>query len=177
MVVSDDTPLGPIIDDSNDPALIKPKKIGDNLEDEELNAIVYLLKNNVSFKEVIDIHNSNIIGDYGTYVFNLDSATITDKGVLITAETLNNIGTVKLINPLFENSKYTLFLTVVHINDVNLGLTEETDNIEVSEIEIELKNNIPIMIPFYRLKINYIVDFKGIIEITHDIPEISYEVW
>lgn len=154
------------------PALLKTKKIGENLEIKEFNAIMFLLKKNTSFKEVIDIHNPEIIGDYGTYVFNLDTATITDKGILITNQTLSNIGTVRLVDPVFAKSKYALYLTVTHINDVNLGMGEDSDNIEVSELIIELEADTNVRIPFNRLDINYIVGFKGLVVITHDIPEI-----
>ena len=71
------------------PSLLKIKKLGERLTHEEFNAIIYLLKKNTELKEVIDIQNNEITGKYGSYIFNLDSTTITDQGILITNETLN----------------------------------------------------------------------------------------
>lgn len=168
MVSNDKTILG----GPSTPTLLKTKNIGDILEHDEFNAIIYLLKSNTRFNEPITIHNGKIVGSYGDYIFDLDSATINDQGILITQQTLNNLGNVKLENPIFENSRYTLHLTVTHIDSLNGGLMEIADNIKTTDLAVELKNGENIVIPFDRLELDYIVKFNGFIEITHDIPEI-----
>ena len=80
------------------------KQINDALNMQEFNALVYRLKQNYPFQEEIQIKNSTVHGKYADYLFNLESTTIVDNGILITNETLTNIGTITLINPRFRNS-------------------------------------------------------------------------
>ena len=90
--------------------MIPYKQISENLTTKEFNGIVSLLRNNVNFNENIRIRNSTVVGEFGSYQFNFNDATIVDSGVLITNETLSTIGTVKLVNPVFPHSNYFIDL-------------------------------------------------------------------
>ena len=146
----------------------------DTLSDEDYNAIVQLLRANNSFEENIQINNSIVNGDYGTYIFNLKSTTIVDNGVSITNETLSSIGTVKLMSPTFKNSSYQLKLTVYSLSDVNVCNESNDDNIEKTELIIDLVEGSEVNIPFNTLDLNCIVGFNAVVNIAHDLPVITY---
>ena len=150
--------------------MINYKTIGESLAEDEYNAIIYLLRNNKQFTDNINVQN-NTAGEYGSYIFNLESATIIDDGVLITNETLTNLGTVKLVDPVFINSNYTLYLKVYSYEDI--GIMDKTDITE-TELVINLVKNTPVTIPFNTLDLNTIVGFDARVEITHDKPVITY---
>lgn len=148
--------------------------IGAELSVDEFNAFIYLLRTNITHNEEININNSNIHGKYAEYIFNLDSTTLTDKGILITNETLTNIGTITLKNPFFKNSTYTLVLKILSINDMNIFDTE-SDSVNITTLEIELVNNTPVRIPFETLEANNIIGFDAEIIINHNQPIIAKE--
>jgi hypothetical protein len=146
--------------------------IGDELSVDEFNSIVQLYRSK-NFTEEIMIRNSLVNGQFGDYSFNLESTTIVDNGVLITKETLENIGTVRLLNPVFLNSNYLLSLKVYSVEDFNLDLSDN-DNIIVTPLEIPLEHNVDVSIPFETLDLNNIVGFDGSISIDHNRNIVQY---
>ena len=166
------------ISDDNDNVILNRQNgycnIGDVLSDEDFNAVVQLLRANNDFSENIQINNSTVKGEYGTYIFNLNSATIVDNGVLITNETLSSIGTVKLVNPTFKNSRYQLKLSVYSLSDVNVLNENYNDNISRTDLIIDLAENTEVNIPFNTLDLNCIVGFNAAVSITHDLAVIQY---
>lgn len=147
--------------------------IGESLTDSEFNAVVQLLRNN-DFAENISVQQGKVTGTYGDYTFDINSTTIIDTGVLITYGPLQNLGTVKLTDPIFPNSTYTLKLKVYHINNVNVIPDDSEDNIEVTTVSIVLVPNQEIIIPFSQFNAgNYVVAFDATVEVVHDKPIIT----
>jgi len=144
------------------------KQIEDTLTVNEFNALVYRLKQNYPFKEEIQINNSTVHGKYADYLFNLESTTIVDNGILITNETLTNIGTITLINPRFRNSTYTIKMKVYSISDVNVCTDASTDNITVTPLIITLQYGTPVNIPFETLNLDHVIGFDATVNIVHD---------
>lgn len=144
------------------------KQINDALTVNEFNALVYRLKQNYPFKEEIQINNSTVHGKYADYLFNLESTTIVDNGILITNETLTNIGTITLINPRFRNSIYTIKMKVYSISDVNVCTDASTDNITVTPLTITLQYGTPVNIPFETLDLDHVIGFDATVNIVHD---------
>jgi len=144
------------------------KQIEDTLTVNEFNALVYRLKQNYPFKEEIQINNSTVHGKYADYLFNLESTTIVDNGILITNETLTNIGTITLINPRFRNSTYTIKMKVYSISDVNVCTDASTDNITVTPLTITLQYGTPVNIPFETLNLDHVIGFDATVNIVHD---------
>ena len=147
--------------------------VNDKLSVAEFNSIVQQFRSTYPFSENITISNSRVTGTYASYIFNLESTTIVDTGVLITKETLDNIGTVRLINPVFEYSTYTLVLKVYTVEDINIALSSK-NNIEVTTLEVELIKYTDVQIPFETLALNNIVGFDATVNIVHDKPVIQY---
>jgi len=146
--------------------LMEFKDIGDNLTLSEYNAIVSLLRNNCPFSEQIKINNKKVTGEYGEYVFDLESTTILDTGILVSNETMSSIGTVKLENPVFPHSEYIIKFNVYSIEDYNV-FDGDTDGIIVTPLEITLENNVAVNIPFETLDLNNIIGFDAEIQINH----------
>lgn len=144
------------------------KQINDALNMQEFNALVYRLKQNYPFQEEIQIKNSTVHGKYADYLFNLESTTIVDNGILITNETLTNIGTITLINPRFRNSTYTIKMKVYSISDVNVCTDASTDNITVTPLTITLQYGTPVNIPFETLDLDHVIGFDATVNIVHD---------
>ena len=146
------------------------KSIGDNLTTAEFNAIVQLLRNNHILTDPLHIKNGTLNGEYGEYTFDIDSTTIVDNGILITNETLTNLGTVTLTSPSFNNATYTLYLTVYSYDDVNIMADETTTDPTITTLEIELIKDTPVNIPFNTLTSSCIVSFDAHINIKQDKP-------
>ena len=146
------------------------KEINETLNVDEFNNLVYRLKHQQPFKEEIQINNSTVHGLYADYVFDLASTTIVDNGILITNETLTNIGTITLTNPVFRNSTYTIKMKVYSINDVNVCTDASTDNITVTPLTITLQYGVPVNIPFETLDLDHVIGFDATINIIHDQP-------
>ena len=149
------------------------KQINSNLTMGEFNRLIYQLKHKHPFKEEIQINNSTVHGKYADYLFDLESTTIVDNGILITNETLTNIGTITLINPRFRNSTYTIKMKVYSISDVNVCTDASTDNITVTPLTITLQNGTPVNIPFEILDLDHVIGFDATINIAHDKPIIK----
>ena len=146
--------------------MIPFKQIGDRLNVSEYNAIVYLLRKNSPFTDKIKIKDGSILGEYGEYIFDLDMVTIVDNGVLITKETVSNIGTVKLNNPIFPNSTYTLNMKVYSMDNINV-LEEDDAEIIITPLSIILKEGEEVNIPFETLDLTNIIAFDATISIEH----------
>ena len=150
--------------------------IEDKLSDSEFNAIVQLLRHDNSFQEAIGVSQGTVKGVYGDYIFDINSTTLIDTGILITKETISNFGTVKLTNAVFPYSTYTLKLKVYHTDNVNVTPEDSSDNIEVETISVVLINDVEVNIPFddYDFDDNYVIGFDASVEIVHDKPFIHY---
>ena len=148
-------------------------EIEDTLTTSEYNSIISLLRANTVHQGDISLKQKQTNGEYGKYTFNLNSTTLLDDGILITDETLTNIGTAKLEDAVFPNSTYTLKLTVYHITDVNVCDISD-DNIVKDTLLVELHNNEKVNIPFNTLDYNYIVSYDAEIIINHNKPVIHY---
>jgi hypothetical protein len=142
--------------------------VGDTLSIADYNGIVSLLRENITTTENISLKNEQVQGIFGKYVFDLESVTITDRGVLITNETISNLGTVKLQNPVFSNSSYELHLTIKHMTDYNVNPDNSTDHIITENLIVELEENEEVIIPFNQYNYNYTVLFNAEVKIKHD---------
>lgn len=147
--------------------------IGDKINTADFNAYIQLLRERMSLVDNINVNNGNVDGIYGSYIFNLDDVTIVDNGILITEETLSANPTVRLVNPVFKNSTYTLKLDVFSISDVNIMDDYISDNITHDTLEIVLEENTNIALPLGSLEFNRIVRFNATIDIVHDQPIIQ----
>lgn len=149
-------------------------KIGDTLSTAQYNSIVQLLRNNHTLTDEITIKNGLVTGEYGDYTFNIESTTIVDNGILITNETLSNIGTVTLSNPAFNNATYKLYLTVYSTEDVNIMTDETTTDITTTTLELTLTNAVPVNIPFDTTDKYAVIGFDARITILQDKPVIIF---
>lgn len=146
--------------------------VGDDLTENEFNGIVSLLRKYVKHTDNIKISQGTVKGEYGNYIFNVNGTTVTDKGILITEETISNLGTVRLEDNVFSNSKYTLHLRVYHMTDVNVSGEVSSDNIVYEDLEVELVPHMDIAIPFSQLDYDYVIGFDAKVIISHDVPVI-----
>jgi len=144
-------------------------ELNTSLSTSELNSIIQVMKH-IPFDDKVTIKNGLVDGEYADYDFDLNGTTIVDNGVLITNETLTNLGTVKLVNPVFS-SKYVLHLKVYSIDSVSLDVSHPA---VTTEIEVELVNDTPVTIPFDTLDLNNVVGFDADVEIRYDKPVIQY---
>lgn len=144
--------------------------IGDSLTTAQFNAIVQLIRNNITLTDYIRVKNGTINGEYGKYTFDIDSTTIVDNGILITDETLSNLGTVELTDPELSYSTYTLYLTVYSMENANIMTDETTSDITTTTLEIELIEDTEVNIPFNTLDKSTIVGFDARIDIKQDKP-------
>lgn len=148
--------------------------VGDDLTENEFNGIVSLLRKFVKHNDKIKISQGKISGDYGDYVFNVNGTTVTDMGILITDETISNLGTVKLKNNVFDNSEYTLHLRVYHMDDINVSGETSSDNIVYEDLTVTLIPNEEVIIPFTQLDYDYVIRFDANVTINHDVPIIEW---
>ena len=146
--------------------MIPYKDIGDNLTVNEFNGVISLLRDNINFEENLTINNSTVKGQYAEYVFDFQEATVLDNGILITNETLSNIGTVKLTKAVFPHSNYFIDLKVYSSTDVGISDMDHTDYI-VTELSIPLRHNAEVNIPFETLEMDNIISFDAKIRINH----------
>ena len=148
-------------------------EIGDDLTTNQYNSIVCLLRHNIRNSDKLRLKNGTITGVYGEYTFDLEGVTVIDKGILVTDETISNLGTVELTNTSFEHSSYTLELKVLHMTDINLCDDVNTDNIVTETLNVDLVEDTEVTIPFTQLSYDYIVLFDAEIIISHDKPIIE----
>ena len=148
--------------------------VGDTVDTAHFNNLVQVLRDNVPFYDPIHIKNGLINGTYGDYTFNITDATILDKGILISEETISNDLTVRLNNPRFEYSTYTLLLDVVSIEDINLLSDYSTENTHHTPLEVELTPNEAVTIPLSDLDFNTVIDFDAQVKIEHNKPYLTF---
>lgn len=86
---------------------------------------------------------------------------------MITKETLDKLGTVRLVNPVFEHSQYILSLKVYSVSDYNLDLSDKS-NIIVTQLEVILEKDTNVNIPFETLEMNNIVGFDAEVTVNHN---------
>ena len=152
--------------------MVNFKAIGDRITTGELNAYVSLLRHNKLLNDYIRIKNGEVNGTYSKYIFDINSSTIVDNGILITDETLQSLGTVKLSNPVFANATYTLTLTVLSMEEINI-LELDGNDPEEAKIQITLEENVEVPIPFETLNKYCIILFDAELIIKHDKPIIK----
>lgn len=146
--------------------------INDTLTTSQFNSVVQLLRVNNTSQENISIINSTVVGEFGSYTFDLESTTVVDNGVLITAETLTNLGTVTLTNPTFPSSVYYLDLTVVAIDDINIQ-KPSTDYTTTTTLTVTLTEDTAVNIPFNTLELDNVVLFDATVRVEHTEPIIQ----
>jgi len=140
--------------------------IQDVLSTADFNTLISLLRNNTIHNDPIKI-NDLITGIYGTYEFDITDTTQLDNGIVVSDETITAEPKVKLSNPTFFRSKYTLQLKVLHYTDANV--TDETTDFKVVDtLEIELTPNVWVDIPVADLEEGYIILYDSNVEIRHN---------
>ena len=142
-------------------------EIGDQLSTEDFNAIISLFRHFITHHEDIRIKDS-VTGEYATYLFDLEDTTILDSGMIVNAETIAAEPKVKLTQPIFKDSTYTLLLKVIHYTGVNI-LDNSTSNFKVIDtLEVELIEDTWVDIPLDDIEEGYIISFDSEITIKHD---------
>lgn len=140
--------------------------IGDTLTTAQFNSIVSLLRHFSSFNDPITI-GELINVEYGTYEFSIEGCTILDTGIVITDETRAVAPKVKLTNPSFPNSTYTLELKVLSYDGVNI-LDDDTGELVIDDLNVELVEDEWVTIPLTTLNDGDIISLNTNLAITHD---------
>ena len=147
-------------------------KIGDSLTLNQYNHIIGLLRQHITNTDSIEI-NDSVNGTYGDYQFQIENCSFLDTGILITNETLSSEPKVRLLDPKFRWSTYTLQLTVFHYTGVNILDDVDPEDLKVVDtIEVELVSNEWVDIPIEDLEEDYIISFDATVEITHTKNEV-----
>jgi len=142
--------------------------IGDTMTTAEYNALVSLLKHNITHNEPVSIAET-VTGEYGVYEFDIDGTTILDNGIMISEETLFTQPKVRLTNPFFHWGRYTLKLSVLHYESVGV---ESAGNSTITPVEIELEKDTWVDIPVTDMENGDIILFTSNVKITHDKAEL-----
>ena len=145
--------------------------IGDQLTTAEYNAIISMLRHSVTHNDEIRI-SEQYTGEYGFYEFDIEDTTVLDTGILVTDETISAEPKVKLSNPSFHFSTYTLQLSILHYTGVNIFDDDNTDYKVVDTLEIELEPDTWVPIPVETIEHGYIISFDAEVQIKHDKSEI-----
>ena len=145
--------------------------IRDKLTSEEFNGIISILRHFTEHKETIIITDT-VNGEFGDYEFKLVGSTILDTGIVISEETLTSQPQIRLSNPAFKSSNYTLHLTILHYTGVNV-LDDVTGDYKVVEhLDIPLTVNEWVDIPLESLDADYIISLDATVEINHNKTEV-----
>ena len=142
--------------------------VGDTLTTANYNNLVQVIRDNITLNNPIKIRNGLIHGLYGDYQFNMTDVSLTDKGILITDETLSNEVTVTLLNPVYQHSTYTLILTVATISDVHLDNSSTDNYYDTTPLEVTLNPNTTVTIPIENLEENRVILYDAIVQVKHD---------
>jgi hypothetical protein len=140
--------------------------VGDTLTTAQFNSIVSLLRHFSSFNDPITIAEE-VTGSYGKYEFDIAGCTILDTGIVITDETRAVAPKVKLSNPQFPNSTYTLQLKVLSYDGVNI-LDDDTGDLVTTDLNVTLTEDEWVTIPLTDLNDGDIISLNTNAEITHD---------
>ncbi len=144
--------------------------IGDGLSTAQYNDIVQLERMYNTIHQPLHIQTDLITNNYGVFDFKF-SGLILDNGIAISS--LTNLK-VKLSNPAFSHSTYTLQLKVLRIENTNIE--EATENKTIIPITITLKNGKYVNIPISDLEVGDVILFDCDLIITHDIPTLNVTV-
>ena len=145
--------------------------IGDQLTTAKYNAIISMLRHSVTHNDEIRI-SEQYTGEYGFYEFDIEDTTVLDTGILVTDETISAEPKVKLSNPSFHFSTYTLQLSILHYTGVNIFDGDNTDYKVIDTLEVELVNGEWVDIPVEDIEHGYIISFDAEVQIKHDKSEI-----
>lgn len=150
------------------------KELGDNLTINEFNGVINLFRHFKKHYDYIKLNNE-IKGEFGDYLFDFNDLIILDNGIKgIDGDSERN-PKVKLLNPLFKFSSYTLKLKVFYTEEVNiLDDLPITDYVRVVEFEIPLEVDNWVDINVFNYESGGIISLDAIIEIKHDKTEIHY---
>ena len=149
--------------------------IGDTLTTAQYNSIVSLIRQFEGITRNLTYDQNTITGTYGKYDFSIKTG-FTDKGILInnshlTTETDFHI---KLSNAVFNHSTYTVKMTALRLNEINIMDEEDSDEEpETIPVEVELTNGEYVHIPTTDLEAGDILLYDMTVEIKHDKPIIT----
>ena len=157
-----------------DEDILDIKKIGESLNTDEFNALVYRLRKlgvingHLNFEEI-----NNIAGEYGNYIFNnIKGQLKNDVGIIVNNEIKNNPITVKLENPFFLDAKYVLTFTVTSLTGANICEEESEDFKTIETIDIELVEGSEVSIDLTNYTNDSVLLFDFTVAISFDTPEI-----
>ena len=132
--------------------------ISNTLTMPEFNRVIQYIRESEN-SEDIRLTNGAINGVYGDYSIDIEDATITDQGILITKQTVTSPGTITLTNPVYWNSTYKLTLKVFHITDINIIEEYGEDHKVIEELTVTLIPDTPVQIPYETLDYGYTILF------------------
>ena len=142
--------------------------IDDELTVSQFNAIVSLLRKTPINKQ-IRIQPHTIGTDYGDLDFEF-TGLILDNGIKVTELTTLK---VKLSEQVFWYSNYHLNLEVLRLGDPNVEIDDASEK-TIIPLSIDLLKDTWVDIDTTNLEIGDIILYDGVLEITHDKPEIHY---
>lgn len=153
--------------------VIKTKQIGDKLNADDFNRMVYMFRQKGVLTGNINFENSNsITGQYATYTFeNVDEQLRNDTGIIINDKIKNNPLTVKLENPFFISARYVLVCTVISLTGANI-YDDNTDYKVKDTFNVELVNGSSVAIDVTDYTNDSVLDFIVEVDISFDVPEI-----
>lgn len=142
------------------------KSIGDQLTTNEFNAIISLYRQFIKHYDDLKIDADEVQGKYGTYLFDFDDCDLLDNGIAITEDTITAQPKVKLTSNVFNDSTYTLELTVLDITGANILDDTIGDYTSRETLEVTLTPDTWINIPLTDLEGVILYDCR--VRITHD---------
>ena len=142
------------------------KTIGDQLSTNEFNAIISLYRQFITHYDDLKIDADEVQGKYGTYLFDLDDCDLLDNGIAITEDTITAQPKIKLTNNVFNDSTYTLELTILDITGANILDDTIGDYTSREIVEVTLTPGSWVSIPLTDLEGVILYDCK--VRITHD---------
>ena len=157
-----------------DEDILDIKKIGENLDVNEFNALVYRLRKLGVINGHLDFEKINdISGEYGDYIFNNVKGQLkNDVGIIINNEIKNNPITVKLQNPFFLDAKYILTFTVTSLTGANICDEQSRDFKTIESFDIELVEDNEVSIDLSNYINDSVLLFDFTVAISFDTPEI-----
>ena len=137
--------------------------INDDLSGADKNAVIYLLRKNISFNNDF-IMDSSVVGDYGSYLFDFKS-DFHDNG-LIFEDDISVPLRVKLSNPLFLTGSYHIVFDLRCYDDIGSLEDDNQSNISHRQVKVTLVNDEWVDIDLTDLGLINIIDydFKIIID-------------
>ena len=130
--------------------------INDDLSGADKNAVIYLLRKNISFNNDF-IMDSSVVGDYGSYLFDFKS-DFHDNG-LIFEDDVSVPLRVKLSNPLFLTGSYHIVLDLRCYDDIGSLEDDNQSNISHRQVKVTLVNDEWVDIDLTDLGLINIIDY------------------